>query len=325
MEHPAQLLAGSPGATLSRTSGLVTTEAGGSDSFTIVLTGKPQANVTIPMLSTDHGEGTHEPGHVTFTPDNWNVPQTVTAIGVDDDVDDGDQPYAIITGGTISQDPYYARLLVADAGATNLDDDEAGITVTPTGGLVTSEGGGSATFTVVLDTQPTANVTIGIYSSNTSEGTGSKSSLTFTPSNWNTPQTVKVKGKDDSEDDGDIAYTIITAPAASGDPLYNAWDAPNVSVTNSDNDEPPPIGRYTVVLNVIGAGHVYDLQTGRIDSRVGDFVGTYGPGDVAQLVTEPWYLDADWYINGSYYWYSGFLTLFDTDMEDGVTVTAVFS
>ena len=34
----------------------------------------------------------------------------------------------------------------------------------------TSEAGASATFTVVLGTQPTANVTIGLSSSDTSEG-----------------------------------------------------------------------------------------------------------------------------------------------------------
>ena len=43
--------------------------------------------------------------------------------------------------------------------------------MTPTSGLVTSEDLGSDTFTVVLDTQPTANVTIGISSSETGEGT----------------------------------------------------------------------------------------------------------------------------------------------------------
>ena len=44
----------------------------------------------------------------------------------------------------------------------NTDNDTAGITVSPTSGLVTTEAGGTATFTVVLDTQPTANVTIGL-------------------------------------------------------------------------------------------------------------------------------------------------------------------
>ena len=47
----------------------------------------------------------------------------------------------------------------------------AGITVTPTSGLTTTEAGGTATFNVVLDKAPTANVTIALSSSDSSEGT----------------------------------------------------------------------------------------------------------------------------------------------------------
>ena len=49
-------------------------------------------------------------------------------------------------------------------------------------------------------------------------------------------QTVTVTGVDDTIVDGDVAYTIITAPALSTDPNYNGFDAPDVSVTNLDND-----------------------------------------------------------------------------------------
>ena len=46
-----------------------------------------------------------------------------------------------------------------------------GITVSPTSGLVTTEAGGTATFTVKLNTAPTADVTIGLTSSDLTEGT----------------------------------------------------------------------------------------------------------------------------------------------------------
>ena len=100
-------------------------------------------------------------------------------------------------------------------------DDAAGITVTPTSGLTTTEAGGTATFTVVLNTQPTANVTIGLSSSDTTEGTVGPASLTFTTANWNTPQTVTVTGVNDDVDDGDVAYTIVTAAATSSDSNYS--------------------------------------------------------------------------------------------------------
>ena len=40
----------------------------------------------------------------------------------------------------------------------------AGITVSPNMGLITTESGGTATFTVVLTSQPTADVTVSIGS-----------------------------------------------------------------------------------------------------------------------------------------------------------------
>ncbi len=119
---------------------------------------------------------------------------------------------------------------------TIIDNDSPGITVSPTSGLQTTEAGGTATFTVVLNTLPSATVTIGISSSDTTEGTVSTATLTFTTGNWSTPQTVTVTGVDDGAVDGNIAYTINTAAATSADGSYSGIDASNVGVTNLDND-----------------------------------------------------------------------------------------
>ena len=64
----------------------------------------------------------------------------------------------------------------------------------------------------------------------------SPASLTFTTANWNTAQTVTVTGVDDGLDDGDIAYSIVTAAATSSDGNYNGMNPSDVSVTNTDND-----------------------------------------------------------------------------------------
>ncbi|HQQ32628.1 MAG TPA: DUF4347 domain-containing protein, partial [Methylophilus sp.] len=112
----------------------------------------------------------------------------------------------------------------------------AGITVTPTSGLTTTEAGGTATFSVVLDKAPTANVTIGLSTSDSTEGTLSTSSLTFTTANWNTPQTVTITGVNDTFVDGNIGYTIVTAAATSADTSYNGLNASDITVTNTDDD-----------------------------------------------------------------------------------------
>ncbi len=153
------------------TAGLTTTEAGGTATFTVVLTTQPTANVTVGLSSNDLTEGTVAPASVTFTPGNWNVAQTVTVTGVDDAVDDGNIGYTIVTAAAVSADPGYSGFNPSDVSVTNNDNDVAGITVTPTSGLTTTEAGGTATFTVVLDSQPTANVVIGLSSSDLTEGT----------------------------------------------------------------------------------------------------------------------------------------------------------
>ena len=111
----------------------------------------------------------------------------------------------------------------------------AGITVSPISGP-TTEAGGTATFTVVLASQPTADVTLAVSSSDLTEGTVSTGSLTFTAANWNAPQTVTVTGVDDAVADGNQAYSIVTAPAVSADGNYSGLNPADVAVTNQDND-----------------------------------------------------------------------------------------
>jgi hypothetical protein len=51
-------------------------------------------------------------------------------------------------------------------------------------------------------------------SSDTTEGTVSPASLTFTSADWNVAQTVTVTGVDDYEVDGDIDYTVAVGTGA---------------------------------------------------------------------------------------------------------------
>src|SRR5205085_930092 len=178
------------GITVVPTAGLVTTEASGTASFTVVLDAQPIAPVTIPVLSGDLSEGSAEPAAVTFTPADWNLPQTIDVTGADDDLDDGDVAYTIVTSPAVSADGNFSGMDAADVAATNTDDDASGITVVPTAGLVTTEASGTASFTVVLDAQPTAPVTIPVLSGDLSEGSAEPAAVTFTPADWNLPQTI---------------------------------------------------------------------------------------------------------------------------------------
>ena len=135
--------------TVSPVSGLVTTEAGSTADISVVLNTAPSYEVTISVTSSDPAEGevtVPASGTLTFTPANWATVQTVTVSGVNDDVADGDQEYTIITDDVVSNDPTYNGRSVEDVSATNTDDDDVTITVSPTSGLETTESGGSAQF-----------------------------------------------------------------------------------------------------------------------------------------------------------------------------------
>ena len=110
-------------------------------------------------------------------------------------------------------------------------------------------------------------MSIGISSSDESEGTVSVSSLVFTDSNWDTGQTVTVTGVDDSDADDDVTYSVVLDAAVSNDSGYDGLDAVDVDVTNVD-DESNPSGHYLktgVLTNVNNQGwetvqldHSYD-------------------------------------------------------------------
>ena len=150
---------------------LVTTEAGGAATFTVVLNSQPTGDVTIDVASSNGLEGTVPPADLTFTTGNWATAQTVTVTGVDDLVDDGDVAYTVVLAAAAGGG--YGGVNPADVAASNTDNDSVGVTVTPSAvPLVTTEAGGAATFTVVLNSQPTGDVTIDVASSNAVGGDG---------------------------------------------------------------------------------------------------------------------------------------------------------
>ncbi|HVZ74605.1 MAG TPA: hypothetical protein VHJ20_19620 [Polyangia bacterium] len=223
------------GVIVTPTSALVTSERGDFATFQVVLASQPTAPVAVGITSTRPTEGRPSPALVTFDATNWHTPQTVTVTGVDDAVGDGAQSYTIVTAPARSDDPLYAGVDGDDLPFTNLDD-EASLVLDGADELVTSEDGTAETFTVRLDVQPTASVTVPLASSNVGEGTVSPASLTFTPSSWNVPQTVTVTGADDRVVDGPRPYAVDLGPLVSTDTQYEGLTPASVAVTNRDDD-----------------------------------------------------------------------------------------
>ncbi len=99
--------------------------------------------------------------------------------------------------------------------------------------------GGSAQYTVVLDTAPAVTeevrITVG-RSGDDADLTASPEELRFTNSNWNTPKTVTVSAEED--DDGANGVVTFTHSASSSDTNsdYHGILISNVTATEDDND-----------------------------------------------------------------------------------------
>lgn len=100
-----------------------------------------------------------------------------------------------------------------------------------------TESGSTDNFTVVLDVQPSSDVVLLVASGDVGEVTVDQATLTFTPADWDTPQTITVTGVDDAQIDGDIVtlVTVSVNDAASDDAFDPVLDQ-TVSVTTIDDD-----------------------------------------------------------------------------------------
>ncbi|MCA9170223.1 MAG: hypothetical protein KDB23_21245, partial [Planctomycetales bacterium] len=229
-----------PGIVVTPTSDLTTTEDGGTAQFTVVLTAQPTDVVLVPLFSSSTREGRLSAASLRFTPDNWDVPQTVVVTGQDDDLVDGDRAYAVITAWATSADRRYHGMNPADVQLINRDNDVAlpQIVVNAASDLWTDEGGATAQFEIVLSAQPTADVTVPLSSTNTSEGIVSPAEVIFTASNWDQPQTITVTGVNDGLVDANANYWITTGWAVSADARYHGQDPDDVPVVNRIQQRP---------------------------------------------------------------------------------------
>ncbi|NJS15836.1 MAG: hypothetical protein HC787_00070 [Nostocaceae cyanobacterium CSU_2_110] len=88
-------------------------------------------------------------------------------------------------------------------------------------------------YSVILNSQPTADVTINL--SLNDRITTSINSITFTANNWNIPQTITVKAVDDNLTQGNQTVNILHT-ISSLDNDYNSLNLPNIPVFVGDDD-----------------------------------------------------------------------------------------
>jgi ELWxxDGT repeat protein len=177
----------------------------------------------------------------TFNMLDWNVDRTISVNAIDDLIAE-DNPHTTAIAHTASTtDPLAGGATPLSSVTVSItDNDTASATISAISGH-TTESGGTAFFTIVLGSQPTANVRfyLSVNSPSDKEGmivTPAVGYLDFTPGNWNSAQTVTVRGVDDFIADGNVSWTVTVANAVSTDSKYNGRFGGTVSVVNDDND-----------------------------------------------------------------------------------------
>ena len=204
---------------------------------------------------------------------------------------------------------------VAGVAVTVADDDTAGVSVSET--TLTVAEGNSSTYTVVLDAQPASDVVITVSSDNSdvtadtdAATSGNQTTLTFSPSNWDTAQTVTVRAAQDADAVNDAASITHAVVAASSADEFDAVSVGGVSVSVADDDTAGVSvsettltvaegnsSTYTVVLDAQPASDVVIGVTasGSPDVTVDQTTLTFSPSnwDTAQTVTVSAAQDAD--------------------------------
>ena len=249
------------GATLSTTA--LNVQENGSATYTLVLNTEPVGGaVSVPLgVGVAANIVTRSPSALTFTAQNWDAPQTVTVTGVDD-ANTGNEIVALghtPTGGG------YNGVVVSNVNVTTVDDDVAGLKVSPVN-LTVAEGA-TATYTVRLNVAPTGTTTVTVggatakLAADADTGTpGDQTTLSFDAANWDTAQTVTVTGAEDA-DGADETASLTHAVTGTGD--YAALAAirrPGVAVLVRDDETAGVVLAPTALAIDEGGTATYDVE-----------------------------------------------------------------
>ena len=206
---------------------------GTSAVFTLSRTGSPAAaltvNVTVSETGGDMVAAANEGARtVTFLANSATA--TLSVATAPDSVDEANSVVTATVSADTGSPASYSVATPASAMVTVQDNDTRGVTVSAT--ALTVNEGTPGTYTVVLDSQPTANVTVTPSRTGSSDVTFSPPTLTFTALNWNTVQPVTVTAAQDGDAVDDSA--TISHAVTGGD--YVGVTVESVVVTVNDDE-----------------------------------------------------------------------------------------
>jgi cellulose 1,4-beta-cellobiosidase len=185
-----------PGSITATPSSLNVTQ-GSTGTFTLALSQAPTGNETVSIAASGNTGLTESPSSLTFTSSNFSTPQTVTVTA--------NATGTGTTTFTASASGYTAAIITATE-VPSTSNGTPSLMVTPASQTITQ--GTTGTVGIALSSAPSANVTVSVArtSGNTGLSVTAGSSLTFTPSNFGTAQSVTITA--DSSSSGAATFTV---------------------------------------------------------------------------------------------------------------------
>ena len=174
---------------------------GSTATYMVTLTAQPADTVTVSPVTADATVATVLPTSLTFETGTWSIAQSVTVSAVADG-DLWDEASSIRHSVAIGTSTFSGRSVRVEVS----DDDVPAFTLTNSDfedvarfdHLLDMTEGETATYTVAPTTQPGADLTVKLSSSDDTDVTVSPDSLTFNTTTWQTAQTVTLTALEDA-------------------------------------------------------------------------------------------------------------------------------
>jgi len=227
-------------------------------SFALSLTSAPAGPVTVAtsIAAAFQGQLTFQPNSgaasaslsATFTPGNWDTPQNVDVVAVDDAIVEGAHQVIVSFTSASSGDVRYSGIPVSPVTVSVVDNDGADIIVTPNVRVLENE---TVAIFVSLGTAPPGDdevvvtLTAGdkdLFGLTPTSSDGGPPMLIFSAANYNQPQAAIVRPVVDDVANDD-RLTFVTVEVASTAALYNNVAVPDTIVTIVDINRPLVIAR----------------------------------------------------------------------------------
>lgn len=213
--------------------------------FQLKLRTKPTNNVTLTFSSNCGNKCTILTPTLTFTTTNWNVYQTFQVEGKSDSANSGNANYTVSFVASSPDTTYNTTVTEPTFTVRSCDNDGthllqpcnfSGSPFATSGGRLSAAEGATTHIWMIAQSNPGADVTIGLTSTDSTEGTV-PANVTVSNTNYNFMESggtnrILLTHADDNEVDGSINWDVTTA-LSTGAVAYNPID---IYATTTDNE-----------------------------------------------------------------------------------------